>query len=222
MPASTCVLVVTKRLGVGGAERHLTQVLPALQASGIEIVLFVLERGGELEPVLDRANVVIEGVVPSGSRWRDLVRAGARLALCIRRLRPDLVHLFLPEAYLLGGAVATLVGHRRLVMSRRSLSHYQRGHPWLARLERWMHRHPIALLGNSQAVVDELVGETGSSGKVGLVHNGVEIPAVVGDSTRRCARIRLGLDESAFVMVVVANLIAYKGHADLIAALAGI
>jgi glycosyltransferase involved in cell wall biosynthesis len=222
MSASPCVLVVTKRLGVGGAERHLTQVLPELQASGIKIVLFVLERGGELEPVLDRANIVIEGVIPSGSRWRDLVRSGTRLALCIRRLRPDLVHFFLPEAYLVGGAVAMLVGHRRLVMSRRSLSHYQRGRPWLTRLERWMHRRMIALLGNSQAVVDELVGETGDPGKVGLVHNGVAIPAMVSDSARRCARIHLGLDESAFVMVVVANLIAYKGHADLIAGLAGI
>ena len=168
MSASPCVLVVTKRLGVGGAERHLTQVLPELQASGIKIVLFVLERGGELEPVLDRANVVIEGVIPSGSRWRDLVRADEARPLH-SPAAADLVHCFLPEAYLVGGAVAMLVGHRRVVMSWRSLSHYQRGRPWLARLERWMHHRTVALLGNSQAVVDELVGETGDPGKVGLV-----------------------------------------------------
>ncbi len=222
MPASPRVLVVTKCLGVGGAERHLAQVLPALQANGIKIVLFVLERGGPLEPVLDAANVVIEGVIPSGSRWRDLVRAGMRLARCIRRQRPDILHFFLPEAYLVGGAVAILVGHRRIIMSRRSLSHYQRGRPLLAQLERLMHHRAIAVLGNSQAVVDELEAETREPGKVGLIHNGIAIPATIGGSTRQRARNRLGLEPSAFVMVVVANLIAYKGHADLITALAWI
>lgn len=222
MSVSPCVLVVTKRLGIGGAERHLAQILPALQANGIKIVLFVLERGGQLEPALEAANVVIEGVTPSGSRWRDLVRAGTRLGRCIRQLRPDLVHFFLPEPYLVGSAVAMLVGHRRTIMSRRSLSHYQRGRPLLARLERLMHYRTMAVLGNSQAVVDDLVAETGQPSKVGLIRNGVAIPATITDSSRRRARNRLLLEESAFVMVVVANLIGYKGHADLIAALARI
>jgi glycosyltransferase involved in cell wall biosynthesis len=109
-----------------------------------------------------------------------------------------------------------------MIMSRRSLSHYQRGRPWFAHLERLMHRRTIAVLGNSQAVVDELVAETGEVGKVGLIHNGVAIPATISEDTRRRARDRIGLEQSAFVMVVVANLISYKGHADLIAALAGI
>jgi glycosyltransferase involved in cell wall biosynthesis len=129
------------------------------------------------------------------------------------------VHFFLPEAYLVGGLVAMFVGHRRTVMSRRSLAHYQRRRPWSAWLERLMHRRTLAVLGNSQAVVDELVAETGDPGKVGLIHNGVAIPLSVNDDARKRARHRLGLDDAAFVMVVVANLIPYKGHADLIAAL---
>jgi glycosyltransferase involved in cell wall biosynthesis len=220
--AAPRVLVVTKRLAVGGAERHLAQLLPELQARGIDVALFVLERGGELEPVFDAAGVAVEGVSPSGPRWRDLIKAGAALSRCIRRRQPDLLHFFLPEAYLVGGAVAMLLGHRRGVMSRRSLTHYQRGRPWFAWLERMMHRRMVAVLGNSQAVVDELVAETGDASKVGLIHNGVAIPPTVSEDARRRARNRLGLDHSAFVMVVVANLIPYKGHADLIAALSGV
>ena len=219
--AAPRVLVVTKRLGVGGAERHLAQVLPELRAKGIDVALFVLERGGELEANLAATGVTIEGVSPNGSRWRDLVRAGRALARCIRRWQPDLVHFFLPEAYLVGSAVAMVVGYRRCVMSRRSLSHYQQGRPWFARLERLMHRRTLALLGNSLAVVEELIAESGDASKVGLIHNGVEIPTMSGEARER-ARDRLGLDDGAFVMVVVANLIPYKGHADLVAALAGI
>jgi glycosyltransferase involved in cell wall biosynthesis len=133
-----------------------------------------------------------------------------------------LVHFFLPEAYLVGSAVAMLVGHRRCIMSRRSLAHYQRARPLLAWLEQLMHRRMLAVLGNSRAVVDELVAETRDPGKVGLIHNGVAIPAAVSDDMRMHARSLLGLDEAAFVIVVVANLILYKGHADLISALAGI
>jgi len=216
------VLVVTKRLGVGGAERHLAQILPELQARGIRVTLFVLERGGELEPVLDAAGIAIDGVSPSGSRWLDVVQAGVELARCIRRRQPDLLHFFLPEAYLVGGTVAMLVGHQRSIMSRRSLTHYQRGRPWLAWLERLMHRRMLAVLGNSYAVVDDLVAETGDPGKVGLIHNGVAIPPKITEDARKRARNHLGLDESAFVMIIVANLIPYKGHADLIAALSRI
>jgi glycosyltransferase involved in cell wall biosynthesis len=213
------VLVVTKRLAVGGTEYHLVQILPELRARGMTVMLFVLERGGELEPILEAAGVLVEGVSRHGPRWIHLVRAGLALARCIRRWRPDMVHFFLPEAYLVGSMIAMLVGHRRCVMSRRSLADYQRGRPWFARLERLLHRRTLAVLGNSHAVVDELAIETGDRSKVGLIHNGVAIPQSLGDDIRSQARGRLGIADDAFVMVIVANLFPYKGHADLIVAL---
>lgn len=104
-------------------------------------------------------------------------------------------------------------------MSRRSLTHYHRGHPWLARLEKMLHWRMSAILGNSQAVVDELVSEVGDHQKVGLIYNGVEIPPLADEATRRIQRTALGLSDEVFVMVIVANLIGYKGHTDLLEAL---
>src|SRR6185437_168559 len=188
MQTEPSILVVTKRLGVGGAERHLAQILPELRARGINVALFVLERGGELESVLAAAGVIIEGVTPNGSRLGDLLRAGVALGHCIRRRQPDLMHFFLPEAYLVGGAVAMLLGQRRCIMSRRSLACYQRGRPLFAWLEQLMHRRMLAVVGNSRAVVEELVVETRDPGKVGLIHNGVAIPPVVSDDMRMHTR----------------------------------
>ena len=218
--ARPSVLFVTKRLAVGGAERHLVQIIPALRSNGIAVALFVLERGGELERALRGADVAIEGIKAEGPRWLNLVRAGWALIRCIRNRRPDVVHFFLPEAYLVGGAAAMLAGHRCCMMSRRSLSHYQRGRPWLARLERLMHRRMVALLGNSQAVVDELAAEVGERSRIGLIHNGVAIPPNLSDGARSRVRRELALGDEVMVMIIVANLIPYKGHADLIAALA--
>jgi glycosyltransferase involved in cell wall biosynthesis len=76
-----------------------------------------------------------------------------------------------------------------------------------------------ALLGNSQAVVDELVTETGERRKIGLIHNGVALPPLIDERSRASQRTRLGLPGDAFVMVIVANLIHYKGHLDLLNAL---
>ena len=214
------VTVVTNRLSTGGAERHLAQVLPALKARGLDVELFLLERGGVLEPQLASGGVTVEGVFRRFGRAGHLLVAAGALYRHLRKRRPDVLHFFLPESYLVGAIVAIAAGHRVCVMSRRSLSHYQRNHRFLAGLERILHRRMTALLGNSQAVVDELAGEAGDRGKIGLIHNGVEVPPLNDAQQRVGLRGRLGLPVDAFVMVIVANLITYKGHADLLDALA--
>lgn len=212
------VLVVTNRLTRGGAERHLAKVLPDLKARGIAVELFLLERGGELEPGLASAGVPIHGV---NRRLPFINLAASAIALYrhIRAASPDIVHFFLPESYIVGSLVAIGARQKTCFMSRRSLTHYHRNHPWLARLEKLLHRRTSALLGNSRAVVDELVAEVGSSRKVGLIYNGVGILPLAGEPARTVRRGALGLPADAFVMVIVANLIGYKGHADLLHAL---
>jgi hypothetical protein len=43
------VAVVTSRLDVGGTERHIARILPALQQRGLDVALYLMERGGPLE-----------------------------------------------------------------------------------------------------------------------------------------------------------------------------
>jgi glycosyltransferase involved in cell wall biosynthesis len=212
------VLVVINKLARGGAERHVTRLAPDLIAKGIGVELFLLERGGELEPVLANAGVPIYGA-HRAPPFMALLGSAIGLYRHIRATRPDIVHFFLPKSYLAGSLVALAAGHETCLMSRRSLAHYHREHPWLAHLEKMLHRRMSAVLGNSHAVVDELVVEVGSVRKVGLIYNGVEIPPLADEATRRVQRTALGLPAEAFVMVIVANLIGYKGHADLLDAL---
>jgi glycosyltransferase involved in cell wall biosynthesis len=208
------VLFVINKLTRGGAERHLARIAPDLMTKGIAVELFLFERGGELEPGLAKAGVPIHGAhrrLP----FVKLLASAIDLYRYIRTQRPDIVHFFLPKSYVVGSLVALAAGHKTCLMSRRSLTHYHRGHPWIVPLEKWLHRRMSALLGNSCAVVDELVAEVGGLGKVGLIYNGVEIPPLADEPTRRIKRAALGLPAEAFVMVIVANLIGYKGHADL-------
>jgi glycosyltransferase involved in cell wall biosynthesis len=217
LPATPRVTIVTSRLDIGGAERHLARVLPALKRRGIDVTLFAMERGGVLERELIRYGVRIEG--PKRATLLHWPRATFALAAFLRRERPDIVHFFLPRPYLFGSVAAEFVGHRRRLMSRRSLAAYQRKYRLLRAAERLLHRRTIGLIGNSQAVVDELATEVADPKKLALIHSGIEVPPPATAAERLRIRQALDVGEDALVIVVLANLIPYKGHRDLIDAL---
>lgn len=214
------ILIVTSRLDVGGAERHLARIVPELKRRGFDVALYVMERGGSLESDLTAGGIPIDG--PERKRVFHWPRAAFALSRHLRRERPTVVHFFLPRPYLYGSIGAELAGHRRRIMSRRSLADYRARYPLLGIAERWLHGRTEVLLGNSLAVIGQLTAEAGDGRKVGLIYNGVELPQPVNSERRQCIRRSLGLADETLVMAVVANLIAYKGHRDLIAALARI
>jgi glycosyltransferase involved in cell wall biosynthesis len=216
------VLVVAPRLDIGGAEMHLSRVLPALRAAGLDVSLFTLARGGPLEASLAERGVPILGIAARGGRTVASLRAGFALRREIARLRPDIIHFFLPEPYLIGSLAAAGRAELVRVMSRRSLSAYQKNHPMLARVERHLHRSTAALIGNSSAVAAQLIEESAAPDKVGVIHNGVDLPPPVTSAARDACRRVLDIPDDAFVIAVVANLIAYKGHADLLKALSAV
>ncbi|WP_430397216.1 glycosyltransferase [Ferrovibrio sp.] len=211
------LLVIANGLEVGGTERHLLQILPALKQRGIDVQLLLLRRGGALEAEMAAQGITIHGGPFRRLPMRPLMGFWHAVRL-IRQWQPDIVHCFLPEAYLMGGLAACLLGVPVRVMSRRSLNDYQRKHPLAGWLERRLHRHMTALLGNSRAVVAQLAAEGMPTARIGLIYNGVALLAA--KHGRAELRQAFGLAPEALVFVLVANLIPYKGHADLIEAMA--
>ncbi len=209
------VVIVTSRLDIGGAERHLARVLPTLKRRGIDVTLYAMERGGSLEPELTCHGVRVEGPPRRLLHWP---LATLSLARFLRRERPAAVHFFLPRPYLFGSVAAELAGHRRRLMSRRSLTVYREKYPLLRSLERFLHWRTFGLIGNSRAVIAQLAAEVADPGKLGLIYNGIEIPSVTAGERER-ARHSLDIAADMLVIIVVANLITYKGHRDLIDAL---
>jgi len=212
------IAIVTSRLDVGGTERHIARILPALQRRGLDMALYVMERGGALEAEIAAQGIRVEGPSPGGMlHWP---KAALSLASWLRRERPDVVHFFLPRPYVFGSLAAELAGQRLRLMSRRSLTDYRAKYPLLGSIERFLHRRTFGILGNSQAVIDQLGAEVDDPGKLALIHNGIEMPSPVFTGSRRRVRDMLQIPGDALVIAVVANLIAYKGHRDLLAALA--
>lgn len=221
LPARRLTVVIGS-LDRGGAEWHLLQILPRLLAYNFTVEVFCLHHRGELAAEMERRGVSVSGPEHVSSllpkRILYVLFCSFILFFHLLKRRPDIVHFFLPAAYILGAPAAVLARCRIRIMSRRSQNNYQKDLFGSGFIERQWHRRMSAILGNSKSVVAQLRGEGVPESKLHLLYNGVNLSAY-GKIPGNVARSRLGLSNKALVFLIVANLIPYKGHADLLHAL---
>ena len=210
----------------GGTEFHLYHLLPRLNQIGYEIELHCLRGEGVLAEGLRSLGVrvtsgptVIGRMRGSMGKLARIVSGGLFLSMRIIRKRPDVIHFFLPSAYVLGGYVAGFWRIRHQIMSRREMNLYMVGNTRARRQEAFFHERMDVLLGNSKTVTKELIEEGADLEKVGLIYNGIDVKRFASMPKKICARERLELPLDALVLVNIANLWPYKGHSDLIGAL---
>ncbi len=218
-----------RSLDIGGTERHLVAIAQSLVRRGWNVSVYSLEDGGPLRGEFERCGVNV--IVPSSamgkgsqsiaSRIVRLPRTGIHMLSVFRKLKPDIVHFLLPAAYLFGAPLAIISRVPIRIMSRQSLNIYQLNSPFARLAERFLHQRMHAVLAVSGKVLEQLRDEEGVPlSRLGLIYNGIEIDAFSDASLREATRAQFGLGAEALVMVIVANLIPYKGHADLLDALA--
>jgi glycosyltransferase involved in cell wall biosynthesis len=215
------LLIVTESLGVGGTESHLIRTLPRLADSGWSVITFCLTERGERAEQVEKAGVEVCASPRLAKHKGSVLRYPAHVALAtnklyrlMRRWRPEIAHFYLPGPYLIGANVAIAARVPVKIMSRRSLSDYQSNWPLVAKLERRLHTRMDAVIGNSRAVVRQLIEEGIPEAKVRLIYNGIEVSRALPD--RAEARRGLGIGDTTLVGVVIANLIHYKGHRELV------
>ena len=222
MPASICIVI--GNLEEGGTEHHLARILPRLDRSSFRPEVVTLTGRGGCADILEAGGVKVRS--PANSAWSRLRHPILRAGLLAGRAvylffyflirRPDAAHFFLPAAYLIGAPLAIMAGIRPRLMSRRSLNTYQSNKPaFLAAIERVLHKRMDAVVGNSQAVVRQLVDDEGVAAQsCRLLYNGIEVAEAT--NARDASRAALGIYGDTVVLSIVANLIPYKGHADLL------
>jgi glycosyltransferase involved in cell wall biosynthesis len=222
------LMVVVASLRVGGTERHIGAILPELARAGWKIVV---RRTGADGPIGDRLRasgieVIDADISTDRLRWLPPLLRGliaylvhaVPMALDIRRRRPAIVHAFLPGPTIIAGFACAIARHRPFVASRRALNHYQATNPRAAWIERLVLARADAILGNSRAVMRDLAGEGHDPSRFALIYNGA--PPAGEIVPRTVFRAREGWASGEIAMVIVANLLAYKGHLDLVEALA--
>ena len=212
----------------GGTETQLAQLLPRLTQSGMTISVFVMGPTGSVADDLRNSDIaVIEADLPRALRrlppllrrlLRSLWATPQFLAFALRH-RHGILHLYLSEAVISGG-LPTVWWHKRVVASQRGLITYRHKYPLLVTaLERYVFRNCRAVLANSEGVRRALHAD-GLEREIGLIYNGIAPERLdPPDADREAVRGELKLAHDEWVLVVLASLHPYKGHADLIEAL---
>jgi GalNAc-alpha-(1->4)-GalNAc-alpha-(1->3)-diNAcBac-PP-undecaprenol alpha-1,4-N-acetyl-D-galactosaminyltransferase len=219
--------LIVGSFGRGGAETQLSRVLPRLKRRGWSVRVLTLTGRGELADGVEGAGVSVQfvGGRSTGRRLPSRLHRAFSMLMGVykdfRRDRDTITWFMLPESYVVGMIAARLAGLRgATVMSRRSLNDYQARYPGLRWLERRFHRRAFLILGNSAAVVEQLRDSEGvPEDKLRLIYGGVDSERFSSTRAPEDIRTELNLGNKTFVMVIVANLIPYKGHRDLLDAL---
>lgn len=210
---------------IGGAERHLLRVCENLFQKGWRITLYTLSEPGPLYDSFCQCTHEIKTISPPrvkgplGKVFKAVafIKQFILFFLFVRKEKPRIVHFFLPTAYLVFAPAALLAGGAIRIMSRRSLNVYMENRPFIQRIERFLHQRMDLVLGNSEAVCQQLCAEEGlQESQVELIYNGIE-PDM--NQSASSLRSELGISEDALVLTIVANLYTYKGHQDLFKAL---
>lgn len=226
------ITVVIGELNVGGAERHLLSVLPVLIKDGWKMEIVTSTWGGVLIPEFRSQGVpVIELLRPWQIKLIEkipgILKRVFRLSFItiafvkkIRLEKPAIIHFFLPEAYCFGMIAALLARFSGItIMSRRSMNYYQQRRKILGFVERRIYKKTSIITGNSMAVNAQLKEEGILEEKIKLIYNGVDLKMFNHLSPREEKRQSLGISNNCLVMIMIANLIPYKGHQDLLEAL---
>lgn len=218
----TSVILAIGSLDVGGTETQVVRLATELHHRGHDVTVLVISRGdGPLATPLRESGVPIwdlgfEHFVARtrSGRIRPLASlrlwsSWLRLVIGLRRRRPDVVHAFLFWSYVLVLPAAWLARVPVRVSGRRNLGTEKLArplYPWLERIADACATHVVA---NSQAVADVVAAGPVPAGKLSVIRNGVDL--------RESAE---HVDAQPPLGVIIANLIAYKGHLDLVDALA--
>jgi glycosyltransferase involved in cell wall biosynthesis len=213
------VLHVQKVAGIGGSERHLLTLLPALAARGVEVRMCVLAAG---QPGLFiermREQGVPVSVIAAGPDLNPILEL--KLATEMRRFRPDLIHTHLVHADLYGQPVARLLAIPGVASAHRAPGFYRK-EPYrsMGRAAGRLARRTIAI----SHYVGAFIREVGLArpGDVRVIHYGIESAGWrLSDDERSRARQRMGIGSGEVVVGVASRLISGKGHALLLDAIA--
>jgi glycosyltransferase involved in cell wall biosynthesis len=186
--------------GIGGSERHLLTLLPALAAKSVDVSFVGLDLPGA-DPFYEELEVPFERLTRP---WQ--------LRGALKRARPDLVHTHLVHADIYG-AVAT---RTPIVSTKHNPDPFRTG-PWRF-AERALARRVRRIIAISEAVRRFNVGDVGlPEAKIQVIHYGLDaLPEPWGENPG------LPIPDGAPLLLCVARLAPQKGVDTAIRALPSI
>jgi glycosyltransferase involved in cell wall biosynthesis len=214
-PRPIRVLFVVPDLGVGGAERHVTTMLPRMDKARFTSSVICIGDEGELFGDLRASGVEATAL---HLQKRQALRGLLELTKAMRRTRPDVVVVRGYNAETLGRIAARAAGIKNIVVWVHNFGDVEpRGRVRKA-VDRLLARWTTSYFGVAEAQRRYLVTELGyPEDKIRIIHNGVDTASFDVDSDRTVLS-EFGIPLDAPVVGTVTALRPEKDHATFLRA----
>jgi UDP-N-acetylglucosamine:LPS N-acetylglucosamine transferase len=155
------LLFVIGSCEIGGAEKQMLTLVRALQAYGFSCHVFSLQRGGALRSRFGELGVPVHsGGLQKGDivhkPWK-LLLAELRLLRLLRRIKPLVLHSFLPLVTFMGAVAGRICRVPLVITSRRSLGKYQERYQALRFFDLLANRLSHYVTVNSRSVWNDVI-----------------------------------------------------------------
>jgi glycosyltransferase involved in cell wall biosynthesis len=210
LEAALRILLLTRSLNIGGAERQLVNLAKKLHDRGHEVAVATFYGNGVLEKELRDANVPVINLRKSG-RW-DVLAFFIRLIRLVSKSKPDVIYGFLGTANVLTALIKPFVSKSiKMIWSVRAsnmqLNHYDRLALFSYRLECWLSQFAHVIISNSAAGRDHAAKNGFPLSKILVIPNGIDTNVFKADPiARRRARQEWGIAEHEKLIAIVARL----------------
>jgi glycosyltransferase involved in cell wall biosynthesis len=216
------VLFVVPDLTVGGAERHVVTLLPAMDPARFAPSVLCINQEGPLFAELAATGVPARALGHPKGDPKGLLRGFGQLVAHLRRERPDVVVMRGSNAETLGRFAAMLAGVPRTVVWVHNCGTAASRPPARRLADRLLGPATSAYYGLARGQVPYLVDELGyPRDKIRLVHNGVDpatYPFVPVPQRKAALAAELGIASGEPVAGIVAAVRPEKDHATFLRA----
>jgi len=221
--SASSILLLTRALDTGGAQRQLVELALGLQRAGWKVAVATFYSGGPLERPLQAAGVPIHDLDKRG-RW-DVVPFLWRLITLIRRDRPDFVKGYLVTPNVVLAALRPALGGTRVVWalgaSDMDLAYYDFVSKVEFRASIWLSRWAHLIISNSEAGRRYHIAQGYAGDRLEVIPNGIDVQQFQPDAAaRKGLRAEWDIPPHAPLVGVVGRLDPMKGHPDFLHAAA--
>ncbi|NMN96666.1 glycosyltransferase [Nocardiaceae bacterium YC2-7] len=208
-------MYVVPDLGVGGAERHVTTLMPNLDRDRFEPAVVCIGAEGALFADLAETDVPS---VAFGRSKRQALPALTELVREFRRFAPDVVITRGYNAELLGRVAAIITGVRHNVMWVHNCGDTEPRTKARRIADRILDRWTSAYFGVARTQISYMVDDLHyPERKIDIIYNGVD-PSLFDTGRNRSAVTEFGIAESSPVVGILAAMRPEKDHANFLAA----
>ncbi|MGH6877347.1 MAG: glycosyltransferase [Rhizomicrobium sp.] len=218
------IMLLCQSLVVGGTQRQIAVLAPALKRRGHDVSVTVFYDGGPFVSPLTESGITVYDLEKRG-RW-DIASFFVRFRNLVVHERPDVLYAFLPVGNIVA-ALAKLSVRRppRIVFGVRSSRMMLESYDWLTRQQYWIEAlfWMVAdrVIVNSRNSLDDRVARGFHANRICVVPNGIDTGKFRPNAAARAQhRAEWGIRENETLVGQVARFDPMKGHEVFFAAAA--